>query len=111
MSANGATKKTLVTEVYRLQLRCAILEAAVKELHWMARRYADGRSTYATSSFNQAVRDILRLGIKLHGNDGIIWARDGQGRLYDNLSPREAEPGTAEALGIMGTGGLYDRKS
>lgn len=73
----------------------------------MARRYADGRSTYATSSFNQVVRDVLRLGIKLNGNDGTIWAKDGQGRLYDHLSPREAEDGTAEALGIMGTGGQF----
>jgi hypothetical protein len=105
MSARGGTKRTLQQEVLRLQLRTAVLEGAVKELHWMARRYADGRSTYATSSFNQVVRDILRLGLKLHGNDGIIWARDAQGRLYDHLTPEEATPGTANALGICGTGG------
>lgn len=87
-----------------LERKVEILTAVVKEFHWRARRYADGRSTYATSSFNQAVRDVLQLGIKLHGNDRIIWARDGQGRDYDHLSPREAEPGTVEALGICGTG-------
>ena len=79
-----------------LELTVGILTSAVKELHWMARRYADNRYTYATSSFNSVTRTLLALGIKLDGSDGIIWARDGQGRFYDHLSSREA-------LGICGT--------
>lgn len=89
----------------RLSQRCEVLTYAAKELHWMARRYADNRSSYATSEFNRVTRDLLSLDIKLNGNDGIIWARDRQGRLYDHLSLREAQEGTAEALGIMGTQG------
>lgn len=91
--------------VERLNERCEVLTVVAKEFHWMARRYADGRRTYATGLFNEMVRDILRLGISLQGHDGIIWARDGQGRLYDHLSPREAEVGTAEARGVYQLGG------
>ncbi len=35
------------------------LKQAIKELVWMARRYANGRQTYATQSFNDAY-DVLR---------------------------------------------------
>lgn len=62
----------------------------------MARRYADGRATYATTSFNHATRTLLSMGIDLGETirtDGTIWARDGHGRAYDGLTDEEAALG------------------
>lgn len=50
----------------------------VKDFHWMARRYVDGRSTYAPSLFNDHVRALQQMGIELNpGSDNTIWANDG----------------------------------
>lgn len=71
------------------------LERIVRDLHWMARRYADGRMTYATSMFNNHTRRLLELGVELNPTgDDTIWARDGMGRAYDGLSEQEAAQGT-----------------
>lgn len=43
----------------QLITRTTRLQQAVKDILWMARRYADGRRTYAPSMFNDAY-DILR---------------------------------------------------
>ena len=60
--------------------------------HWMARRYADGRMSYATSLFNECVRSLLAMGIELNPTqDGTIWARDSMGRAYDKLTDEEAQ--------------------
>lgn len=76
-----------------------ILRKICQDLHWMARRYADGRNTYATGLVNYAVRSLLNMGIKLNDTDDIIWARDGGGRRYDGLTDEQATPGTPEAKG------------
>jgi hypothetical protein len=34
-------------------------------LHWMARRYADGRQSTATSTFNEITRRLLAAGVEL----------------------------------------------
>jgi len=73
--------------------RIATLENALKETLWMARRYADGRATYAASSYNSVVRQLLELGVSLPKTDGTLWARDGMGRRYDGLTDAEAEEG------------------
>mgnify|MGYP001603791364 CR=1 FL=1 len=70
-----------------------LLERAVKELHWMARRYADGRKTYVTSSLNYLTRDLLAAGVEFEQPDGAPWARDGNGRAYDRLTDEEAALG------------------
>lgn len=76
------------------------LKSACADLHWMARRYADGRSTYATSLFNSITRNLIKLGVKLNPTgDEIIWARDAMGRGYDSLTRAQATPGTPEAKG------------
>jgi len=36
------------------------LKAAIKDIVWMARRYADGRRTYAPSMFNDAYDEIKK---------------------------------------------------
>lgn len=72
----------------------ATLRAIARDLHWMARRYADGRMTYAASTVNEHTRTLLALGVKLNPTgDGTIWARDGMGRAYDHLSDEEAAQG------------------
>ena len=57
------------------------LKMAVIDLHWMARRYADGRQSYVPSLFNDITRKLLSLGIKLEDVDyETIWAREADGR-------------------------------
>lgn len=71
------------------------LKVIAKDLHWMARRYADGRSSYATSLFNRHTRKLLRLGVELNQcGEGTIWARDSMGRRFDGLSDDEAAMGS-----------------
>lgn len=66
----------------------------LKSLHWMARRYADGRQSYATSLFNEITRRLLADKIKLGGAiDGTPWARDAGGRKFDGLTEKEAAMG------------------
>jgi hypothetical protein len=71
-----------------------MLRQVAMDLHWMARRYADGRQTYATSLFNDHTRALLKAGVKLNPTgDGTLWARDGAGRSCDHLSDEEAAMG------------------
>ena len=73
----------------------------VKDFHWMARRYADQRSSYAVGLFNGHTRWLLSQGIKLNSTgDETIWARDKGGRSCDGLSDQEAIPSTPEAKGL-----------
>lgn len=66
------------------------------DLHWMARRYADGRQSYATGMFNQITRSLIAMGLKLNATgDGTVWARDGAGRGCDGLTDEEASLGSA----------------
>jgi hypothetical protein len=70
------------------------LRQITKDLHWAARRYADGRRTYITRMFNENTRTLLKLGVKLNPTgDGTVWARDGMGRSFDGLSDEEAGQG------------------
>ncbi len=45
--------------------RAKVLESVVRDIYWMARRYADGRQTYAPSMYNDAINRALTLGITL----------------------------------------------
>lgn len=59
--------------------REAQLEAIIRELYWMARRYAHGRRTYAPDYYNRAIAAALNAGVDLKppSGDGTIWAKDG----------------------------------
>jgi hypothetical protein len=93
VSDNKLSKPDLLIQNAALKRYCA-------DLHWMARRYVDGRSSYAPSMFNGITRGLLSMGVQLNATgDGIIWARDGMGRGFDKLSEAEATPGTPEAKG------------
>ena len=52
------TKQKLEAENYKLRQICI-------DLQWMARRYADGRSTYAPGIVNDATTYLLSIGVKL----------------------------------------------
>ena len=52
--------------------------AIVRDIHWMARRYADGRQSYAAGMFNDAVRKAYEAGWLEHTiADEPAYARDG----------------------------------
>ena len=78
---------------------CAERNMIIEDIHWMARRYADNRKTYAVAMVNDVVKWMLQNKLKVNNSDNIIWARDGMGRLYDGLSPSQATEGTPEARG------------
>jgi hypothetical protein len=65
----------------------------VVQLHWMARRYADGRQSSACHSHNDVTRRLLALGVPVGKIDQTPWARDAGGRRYDGLSDEEAALG------------------
>jgi hypothetical protein len=54
------------------------LEGFVKNTWWMARRYVDGRSTYAPGVYNEAVKKLQDAGLgSLFGDCDEIYASDG----------------------------------
>jgi hypothetical protein len=58
----------------------------VRNFHWMARRYADGRMSYVTGLFNDHVRALQQMGVELNPTgDETVWAKDGMGRAFDGL--------------------------
>lgn len=71
--------------------------ADVRTLHWMARRYADGRQSTSPWSFNRITRRMLAAGIcrpPEEHPDKTVWARDGSGeRECDGLTDEEAALG------------------
>jgi len=70
--------------------RVHILQKICQDFHWMARRYCDGRSTYATSLFNGGTGQLLRMGIQLNqGGDGTVWASDGMGKRFDGVTDED----------------------
>lgn len=79
---------------------CVERNNIIQDLIWMARRYADGRSTYAPGIVNDATRWMLANELHVNpGAEGIIWARDGGGRKFDGLTDAQATEGTPEAKG------------
>ena len=49
-------------ELARLREENQQLRRIINEIHWMARRYATGRKTYAPSMYNDAIRAAIDLG-------------------------------------------------
>jgi hypothetical protein len=55
------------------------LEQIIRDTLWMARRYADGRQTYAVGMYNDAARIAINLGVVSYadfGKEYTPWARD-----------------------------------
>lgn len=51
------------------------LEQIIKDTFWMARRYANGRQTYATWVINQSLDKLAELGIQI--DDDHVLVQDG----------------------------------
>jgi hypothetical protein len=58
---------------------CAVYKHIIREIWWMARRYAHGRQTYAVSMYNDAIRLAQSKGLKFDPDpvDGLVEAKDG----------------------------------
>ncbi len=72
------TTRTKSEEVKMLRAENFRLREICKDLHWMSRRYADGRSTYAPTMVNDAVDYLLKIGVELNNCDGTLLAGDGK---------------------------------
>jgi hypothetical protein len=72
----------------------ALLKSIAIDLHWMARRYADGRMTGSPSTINGCTRQLLDMGVALKSP---LYARDGMGREFDGLSEADAKAAMDDA--------------
>lgn len=74
----------------------------VTDFHWMARRYADGRMSYATSLFNDHTRVLQSMDIELNPTaDGVLFAQDGMGRPFDGLTDDQARLAQINAADVQ----------
>lgn len=64
-------------KIKELQLQDRNLKEALAEIWWMARRYADGRSTYAPHQFNIITQSLRESGLLDDTDNGEKWASDG----------------------------------
>lgn len=79
-------------ELVRLRRENQTLRLIARDLHWMARRYVDGRRSYAVGMFNDYTRTLLSLGVELNPTaDGTIWAQDDLGPGFQSMSLAEIE--------------------
>lgn len=55
------------------------LESIILDIYWMARRYADGRLTYAVEMYNNAIERAVKLGLPIKSDPicGSYFAQDG----------------------------------
>ena len=70
----------------QLEFQNQTLKSIITEIWWMARRYADGRSTYAPGLFNQVIDLALKNGVQIGDDQGKIYADDGQLGEWDPLT-------------------------
>ena len=66
------TKDELVEKLIKLTQENAVLVGIIEDTLWMALRYADGRSSYATEMVNKAKDAALALEINLGGVDHTL---------------------------------------
>lgn len=98
---NAPSNDRVRSEIALLIRECEALRRIAADFHWMARRYADGRSSYVTGLFNDHTRALLAMGVELNPTgDGTIWARDAMGRAYDGLTDDEAAQGSPMPRGL-----------
>ncbi len=82
-----ASKSLRVGDALR---RCPALAEIVRDLHWMARRYADMRQSYAVSTFNVHTMRLVRAGLTLNPcAEDELFAKDAQGPKYEGVTRPE----------------------
>lgn len=59
------------------------LEQIIRKTFWMARRYANGRSTYAPAVVNQCLRDLADLGIDIDRDPSLVWDGNSDEHILD----------------------------
>lgn len=64
-------------KIKKLQTQNEYFKEAVAEIWWMARRYANGRSTYAPHQFNTVTQSLRDFGLLTGTDNGELWASDG----------------------------------
>ena len=69
-----ASKIDLKLEIERLTKERDDARHVVRQTLWMARRYADGRNTYAVEMYNDAAKIAIDGGFALGEPDGTIFA-------------------------------------
>jgi hypothetical protein len=70
------------------------LKSLLGETLWMARRYADGRSTYAPSIVNESIDFAVSLGVRIDPDDGKMYASDGDFGNWNPETKRFSKEGT-----------------
>lgn len=77
------------------------LEYIILEIYWMARRYADGRQTYAVSMCNDALDLAAKLDIPIKKDPATkrYYAQDGSPYIKPREEPIDEETSVAEAPG------------
>lgn len=67
-------------------------------LQLFAKRYADGRSSYAPGWVNEVTRRMIGWGLEPNpGGEGVVWCKDGDG--FNNPDADHFAPGTDTARG------------
>lgn len=70
-------------DLQRLHREVCELKAAVDWIWWMARRYANGRSTYAPHQFNIVTQSLRQANLLTDTDNGEMWASDGDFGKWD----------------------------
>lgn len=71
----AASEVGLRDPVQQLQKQNLALKRVIKDIWWMARRYADGLSTFAPSLYNQMIDLAIKNGVQIDSNE--IYAENG----------------------------------
>ena len=77
-----ATKDQLRDTIDMQAMHLNQLRYIIKEIAWMAQRYADNRSSYSTLQFNQALDMAFRLEVIRRGS--VPYANDGMFGIWDS---------------------------
>ena len=54
------------------QKELEVLRAVIQDTFWMARRYANGRHTYAPVTINECLDTLASVGIEIEGDETLI---------------------------------------
>ena len=67
-----------MSELEKLRTENANLRSALQETLWMARRYADGRMTFAPTDVNKVIDYCQSINLSIEPDSDIgVYARDG----------------------------------